>query len=244
MTSTKNDSILLKIETVSAVFAHDISTPLTTAQLNANLLAEHCDLLREAMKSEAGSTIPVHLQAAIERAPELIAQNLKKIQTSVHEYKTFLNDLNRDENTTADAQHQVTQEVQNSPRLRILLVDDEEIHHDIGDAVLGVNHEIAHESSGTAAIERCKRENFDVILMDMQMPLLPGPQTTEKLRTFIPQTTLIIGLTNMPIEGKKSMLLSCGYNGFLDKPLKLRAFNALVNSLFATKEQHRADPTL
>ena len=228
----EEDSITLSTESVSAVFAHDISTPLTTAQLNAKLLLDNADLLQEILASDAASHLPVHIKAAIERSPKMISENLAAIQTSLNDYKRYLNSLAVDEEPSdrVSLAHPIPETNESRPshsssdQLNILLVDDEDIHHDIADAVLGTHYELTHEGSGLSAITRCKDHEFDVILMDLQMPVLPGPQTTEKLRRFVPDTTLIIGLTNMPIETRRAELTECGFDEFLEKPLKLQVY--------------------
>jgi len=230
--SQQNSDPVLSVESVSTVFSHDISTPLTTAKMNINLLLEHFECLSQALESPAAEHIPHHIKVAIQRAPHLISDNINEVQRSLIQYKAYLNSLsatpindgqqiNRPEVTTFSKKE----------HLNILLVDDENIHHDIGDAVLGASHTITHIKSGESAIDDCESKRYDVILMDMQMPGLPGPQTTEQLRTFIPTSTLVIGLSNMPIESKKQDLLECGFNGFLNKPLKLGEFNKLIESL-------------
>lgn len=223
------DGPVLKVESVSAVFAHDISTPLTTAIMNANLLVEHIDLLHSMLSKEEAKKIPQHIKLAIERAPQQIQNNILTVQQSLQEYKAYLNCIKND--GTFLQRKTPTKEPASIKQLNILIVDDEEIHHDISKAVLGDNHTVSHDSSGVKALERCKTETFDIILMDMQMPELSGPQTTEQLRAMLKKPTLIIGLSNMPIESKKQEMLDCGFNGFLDKPLRLGSFNRLVSSL-------------
>lgn len=222
---------VLKVESVSAVFAHDISTPLTTAIMNASLLVEHIDLLQSMLSKEEAKKIPQHIKLAIERAPQQIQDNIQIVQQSLQEYKAYLNCIKNDDFEQERPDNAQIEEPANIKRLNILIVDDEEIHHDIGEAVLSENHTISHDTSGLNAIERCKTEEFDIILMDMQMPELTGPQTAEQLRDMLKIPTLIIGLSNMPIQTKKQEMLDCGFNGFLDKPLRLESFNRLISSL-------------
>jgi len=228
--------LVLGVESVSAVFAHDISTPLTTAQLNAALLNEHLHLISLNFDSEEAKKLPAHIQLALERAPQLIKQNLEIIQRSLSDYKDYLNALQDNPQPPTSKINSEVVKFGFEGRLNVLLVDDEEIHHDIGEAVLKSHHDVQHENSGVSALDRCQKENFHVILMDMQMPGLPGPQTVEQLRQFIPRTTMILGLSSMPIESKKSALMECGFNGFLDKPLKLEAFNKLIETLVSNPE--------
>ncbi len=228
--NNKDNSPTLSVESVSAVFAHDISTPLMTAKMNADLLNEYHKFIVQMLETPEAEKIPTHIKLAIEHAPGLIQNNIKAVQQSLAGYKNYLNALQPNKEDNPAAPENKADLVKNKP-LKILLVDDEDIHHDIGDAVLNQTHNVTHEKSGVAAIERCNSETFDLILMDMQMPDLSGPQTVAQLRSTLTIPTLIIGLSNMPIQSKKQELLDCGFNGFLDKPLKIEHFNKLVSSL-------------
>ncbi|MFL0799842.1 MAG: response regulator [Agarilytica sp.] len=230
MAENNNNSPTLSVESVSAVFAHDISTPLMTAKMNADLLNEYHKLIVSMLETPEAEKIPAHIKVAIEHAPGLIQNNIKSVQKSLEQYKTYLNCLQESEEDNAPSANDETAPLSNKS-LKILLVDDEDIHHDIGEAVLNSAHNITHEKSGLAAIERCKEEQFDLVLMDMQMPDLSGPQTVAELRLTLTTPTLIIGLSSMPIQSKKQELLDCGFNGFLDKPLKLDRFSKLISSL-------------
>lgn len=245
----------LSIEAVSSVFAHDIATPLTTARLNADLLLEHLALLEQAVDSEQAKALPVHIRTALKNSPRTIHSSLRSIQRSLQDYKNYLNACRTEENLTRVSPSASSPSSNASPTthikaLRILLVDDEQIHHDIAAAVIGKIHDLAHEFSGTAALERCHSEHFDVILMDMQMPSLSGPHTVAKFRSLFPEATphdgeqhlqpkketdenkitRIFGLTSMPIEKSKPELRELGFDGFLEKPLKYDKFKQLIDS--------------
>ena len=219
----------LSLESMSAIFAHDISTPLSTAKMNADLLVEYLGLIQSALDSSAADKIPSHIQDAIARAPTILQQNLNQIQEAVKDYKDYLNCLG-DQPVPAAAPTPPAVTL-TGKSLAILLVDDEEIHHDIADAVLGKSHVLTHVRSGPSAIEQCKNQAFDVVLMDMQMPELSGQETTEQLRRIFTTPTAIIGLTNMPIQSQKQELLKIGFNGFLEKPLKRDSFDAVIEQL-------------
>ncbi len=217
----KKHQILLDFDSVSSVFAHDISSPLSIAKMNADLLKEYTETLSQYF-SQSSENIPHHIQVALEKAPELICKNIASVQSQLQDYKDFLNSLDIEGYSVSNVESHVdTPEKANIiENLRILLVDDEQIHHDIGDAVLSKAHQISHVSSGLEAIERCKSEAFDIILMDLQMPNMSGQETVQHLKLLISSGTKIIGLTSMPIERQKKELTEYGFSDFLDKPLK------------------------
>ncbi len=219
----------LSLESMSAIFAHDLATPLSTVKMNADLLVDYLALIQSALDSTAADKIPTHIKEALARAPGVMQQNLSQLQNTVKDYKDYLNCLHdnpRASNASASKTVSLT-----GKSLAILLVDDEDIHHDIADAVLGKSHSLTHVHSGPEAIKHCQVQHFDVVLMDMQMPELSGQETTERLRKIFDSPTAIIGLTNMPIEAKKQELLTIGFNGFLEKPLKRDSFDSIIKQL-------------
>ncbi len=231
MAENKQDnSPTLSVESVSAVFAHDIATPLMTAKMNADLLSEYHNLIVKMLEMPEAGQIPTHIKQAIEHAPGLIQNNIQAVQKSLEQYKSYLNCLQDNKKDNPPSTKDEPTPLRNKS-LKILLVDDEDIHHDIAEAVLSSAHSVTHEKSGLAAIERCNEEQFDLVLMDMQMPDISGPQTVAQLRLTLTTPTLIIGLSNMPIQSKKQELLDCGFNGFLNKPLKIERFDELIFSL-------------
>lgn len=232
MTST--DTQEENISQVSSSFSHDVSTPLATAKMNADLILEYMQEISPQI--QALESVPEHIKMALINAPQLISNNVGEAQALLSRYKSFLNTLD----SQAYAKHPNTDEPEQilSPdigrdenlSLNILLVDDEQIHHDIAQSVLGKSHTIEHVYSGQEAIEKSKRIEFDIVLMDMQMPGLSGKETTEKLCELIGAKTKIIGLTSMPVERQKSELKKSGFYEFLDKPLKQGMLEQLLTT--------------
>lgn len=75
--------------------------------------------------------------------------------------------------------------------------------------------------SGEKALEQCRKETFNVILMDVQMPGMDGLETTRALRTSEGLQTPIIALTANAMPEDRQRCLDAGMNDYLSKPLKV-----------------------
>ena len=118
-----------------------------------------------------------------------------------------------------------------SPNIRdanILLVEDGETNRRmIGLMLRGHQVRITMVGDGAQAIEACEQEAFDVILMDMQMPVMDGYTATEVLRER-GMTVPIIALTAHAMKGDEQKCLDAGCSGYLTKPI---AEDRLVQTL-------------
>ncbi|MGC4023062.1 MAG: response regulator transcription factor [Cyclobacteriaceae bacterium] len=103
--------------------------------------------------------------------------------------------------------------------INILLVDD---HHLVRNALaklIGVFNfptTISHAGNGQEAIEYLQTHSADLVLLDMQMPVLNGTETLKKIRDLKLNTRVII-LTQFDEPSLIMHLLQCGANGFLLK---------------------------
>ena len=103
----------------------------------------------------------------------------------------------------------------------ILVVEDNDLNVFVVCKLLskyGVKTSVA--KNGIQAIEALKQRSFDVILMDLQMPLMGGLAATQIIRLELKLTTPIIGLSANALEEKKSECLAAGMNGYISKPFE------------------------
>ncbi|PCK03463.1 MAG: hypothetical protein COA42_20950 [Alteromonadaceae bacterium] len=240
-----NNDTQINLIDVNANFIHDVATPLAIANMNIELLEEYLPTLLALQRQQNDpNSIPDHLIQAISNAPKLVKDNLASIQHEVGELKSQLKSFseNGDDLTIKRVNHKKEdidlsngklKNINNAdapPTLDILLVDDETIHQDLGRSVLK-NHRVDVAENGLSAVECCQIKNYDVILMDMQMPKLDGCQATERIRSFAPASTVIIGLTNMPIHNRRETLENMGFTDFLEKPLKLDILMSILQDI-------------
>lgn len=115
----------------------------------------------------------------------------------------------------------VSKECPNLFGLKILLVEDNEINQEVASMFLkkaGIEVDIAN--NGLEAVEKQKNHQgkYDLILMDLQMPILSGYDATRQIRQFDKETP-IIALTAAAMIEDKQKVLEAGMNDHLGKPI-------------------------
>ena len=123
---------------------------------------------------------------------------------------------------------------------KILLVEDNEVNQEVASgmlAKLGYSVEVA--ANGLEALVCLQRTNFDLVLMDCQMPVLDGYETTARIRRGeVPQRSIaIIALTANAMEGDADKCLAAGMNDYLAKPIDV---SELANKLMQWRK-HESD---
>ena len=101
----------------------------------------------------------------------------------------------------------------------VLLVDDNDINRQVAGALLrSLGWQVECAENGSEAVERMGSQRFDLVLMDMQMPVLDGLAATRAIRARGDQTT-IIGLTANAFQSDRDACLEAGMNDHLAKPV-------------------------
>jgi len=114
--------------------------------------------------------------------------------------------------------------------LRVLLAEDNPVNQQVAVAMLVKRgHEVHVSSNGREALEAVKAREYDVVLMDIQMPEMDGFEATHAIRQLPKGKTLpIIGLTAHALSGESSPWESHGMTDYLAKPFKAHELFALV----------------
>ena len=103
--------------------------------------------------------------------------------------------------------------------IRILLVDDAPDNRALVNRVLSIyGASVKNAESGQEALNSCAENTWDIILMDMQMPVMDGFQTTKALRARGYQQP-IIALTAHALPEERQQCLAAGCNDHVTKPI-------------------------
>ena len=92
---------------------------------------------------------------------------------------------------------------------------------------LGCAADLARD--GEEAVARVRQVDYDVILMDMQMPKMDGLSATRAIRGLVkPKQPQIVALTANAMESDRDLCLGAGMNDFLAKPFKIGELQAKI----------------
>lgn len=112
------------------------------------------------------------------------------------------------------------------PGLKILLVDDNTINRNVVRLLLSPSGVVITEAAnGKEALDRLAEQPFDLVLLDVHMPVMDGPETIGRIRAAnVPWSKIpVIALTADAMTGDKERLISLGMTGYASKPIEQRA---------------------
>ncbi len=147
-------------------------------------------------------------------------------------YKNLAREL-----TTID----VTEEIQSSskPRLlsdtaeqfplSILVAEDNKTNQDVALKVLKkLGYEAALAENGEEALEMVSEGQYDIIFMDVQMPVKDGLEATRMIRLCLNTQPVIIAMTANAIDGDRQKCLNAGMDDYMSKPFKIEELTRMI----------------
>ena len=119
-----------------------------------------------------------------------------------------------------------------SLRRRVLVVEDNPVNQQVANAMLrSLGADVTLASDGQQALDLVQKFDFDLVLMDCQMPVMDGFQATAAIRG-LPlrrgERLPIAAVTANALQGDEQKCLEAGMNDFLPKPFKLAQLQALL----------------
>lgn len=122
-------------------------------------------------------------------------------------------------------------------RRRILVVEDDEVSKTVVQTYLKkLNFEVVTADNGKAAIELAEKNRFDLILMDIQMPVMDGITATQAIRKNeepMGEHTPIIALTAYALTGDREKFLDAGMDDYISKPINLNLLSKIIDYYIA-----------
>ena len=126
--------------------------------------------------------------------------------------------------------------------LRILLAEDNVVNQKLALRLLqqmGYRADLA--SNGVEAIESVERQTYDVVLMDVQMPEMDGPEASRRIKVKWPPTARprIVAMTANAMQGDREECLAAGINHCVTQPICVDALVAAPRRVSARKKLTR-----
>jgi CheY-like chemotaxis protein len=123
--------------------------------------------------------------------------------------------------------------------LRILLVEDNRVNQRVAMTMLAkMGHQVELATNGLEAVEQWRRSDFDLILMDVQMPVMTGLQATMQIRreeatgAHVP----IVAMTASAMSEERERCLAAGMDDFISKPVSYQVIQQMITATFSHKE--------
>ncbi|MEL6674475.1 MAG: response regulator, partial [Bacteroidota bacterium] len=106
---------------------------------------------------------------------------------------------------------------------RILVAEDNPVNQKLIRRVLSkLGYEIVLAENGQLALEQCQQETFDLVFMDVQMPVMNGFEATERIRADLStqHQPLIVAMTANAMQGDREKCLQAGMDDYISKPFR------------------------
>ena len=116
-------------------------------------------------------------------------------------------------------------------KLKVLVVDDDELNRRMMRLILSrENHQVKIASSGFEALDAAQSEEFDIILMDLQMPELDGVETSRRIRSIENngRHAYIVALTASYLPEKGHELFQAGIDNYIAKPFDVEHLRQML----------------
>ena len=124
-------------------------------------------------------------------------------------------------------------EEESDRKLRILLAEDNIVNQKVATIMLKkMGHEVVVADNGREAVKAFENEEFDLILMDGQMPLMDGIEATKTIRNVEEKSKMqripIIAATANAMKGDRERFLAAGMDDYISKPIKRKALEEVI----------------
>ena len=128
--------------------------------------------------------------------------------------------------------------------LRVLLAEDNPVNQTLAMRILEkLGHKVQVVNNGREALGRSQAEEFDLILMDVQMPEMDGLEATTAIRAVEASTEKhvpIVAMTAHAMKGDREKCLSAGMDGYLSKPIRIDELKRAMSEVNKTQNMGKS----
>lgn len=141
----------------------------------------------------------------------------------------------------------VDQQPKAAKQLRVLLVEDGVTNQRVATGFLEqAGHNVSIANNGKEAVEATDNEEFDIVLMDVQMPVMDGHEATAAIREREEGTgghLTIIAMTAAAMKGARELCLQSGMDAYVSKPIDADELFGTIDSFCSDKSPSSESPT-
>ena len=168
---------------------------------------------------------PVNRKKLYQMAERIFGEKEDKSEKAEHKIKT---------------QYSIREEMKQS--VSILLAEDNPVNQKLAEIVLTkAGYQVEAVNNGKEAVKKytASPDDFDVILMDIQMPEMDGLEATKAIREKGFNTIPIVAMTANAMKGDKETCLEAGMNDYIAKPIKREIVFEVLENWILNKEESR-----
>lgn len=146
-------------------------------------------------------------------------------------YSQIINGIKHMNNTAKGASNKTTLfgNLAEDLPMNVLIVDDNEVNQLLATSVftkLGYQADVA--GNGREALKAVEQKNYELIMMDVQMPEMDGLEATKLIRIRNDGNPVIVAMTANAMEGDREECLVAGMNDYISKPIKLEEMITII----------------
>jgi len=118
---------------------------------------------------------------------------------------------------------------------RILVVEDQEDLREIARFALeGAGYEVVEAASGVEGIAKAERERPDLVLMDIQLPVLDGYECTRRIKALPGMArTAVIAVSSFAMKGDEERARAAGCDAYVTKPYSPKQLLGIIRQFLA-----------
>ena len=126
--------------------------------------------------------------------------------------------------------------------LRVLLAEDQLVNRKVATRMLErLGHSVATAEDGREVLAMIARDPYDVVLLDIQMPVMDGFETVASIRSLYPRPIALVALTAHAMTGDRERCLAAGFDEYLSKPVRSDDLRDVLDRVTAAPRSHPGD---
>lgn len=119
-------------------------------------------------------------------------------------------------------------------KLSILIAEDNDSNYKLFESILKNDYQLIHAWDGQEAVDLFRKEDPQIILMDINMPVMDGYEAAQEIRKYSAKVP-IIAITAFAYASDEQRVMESGFDGYMPKPINARQLRAQIKRYNAEK---------